>query len=98
MPFQRARLVLVHDECASNDDQIIIYDLRSDGAKPLTLTHDEPEDYAHLHFSLRGGDHGRIYVQEHQYAGSGNARSRLVTVVPTAAKLEIRKGKWQVEK
>jgi hypothetical protein len=88
------KVVLVHDEWYSDDDRVVVHDFRQAATKPLILTHDEPQDYVHCHFSIDDAG-GQLILQEYEYAGSSKPRSRRITVRLTGSKVEVRKEQWR---
>jgi hypothetical protein len=87
-------VVIVHDEEASNEDSIMVFDSRVPD-KPLTLDHDDQEGYVHRHYKIVKGANGQVQLDEYEYAGSSKPRHRAVTIILDGPKVKVKKGTWQ---
>ena len=89
---------IAHEMYASNEDRVIIYDLRKKSASKITLAHDESEDYIHLHFVDFSSKGAELQCVEEEYAGTNPARRRKISVDLSGERPVIKKSAWEKEK
>ena len=86
--------VIIQDCFASNEDCLLLCDLTRAKSSVVTLSHSDAADYVHMHFTVGNLHHGRVTVEELEYAGSALPRTRTLTISVDREGYHVTRGSW----
>lgn len=94
MSSPKPAFVIVQDCFASNEDRLLLCDLTRAKPSVVTLSHSDAGDYVHMHFTVGNLQHGRVTVEELEYAGSTPSRTRTLTISVDREGYHVTRGNW----